>query len=182
MLGRGVKRKWSCLQEPEAEEQPGGDGGARGFDAAARRLQQRQRVLGLCVEKLRGQRAGVELGLRRSVLLVNTLRQIQEDMRGDGGRQGEGEAATCPGCAQDGPPGAPRPPDQQKAPPSFGEAARYDLDVFEDIDTSMYDTADLWEDQDPKSCLDLNELDHIMEILVKPPTNQERPASPTTFY
>ena len=59
-------------------------------------------------------------------------------------------------------------------------------DIFEDIDTSMYETSDLssawangvslWADEDVKvrpqgalqSCIsDLNELDHIMEILVK---------------
>jgi len=176
MLGRGVKRKWSCLQEaeppPSAEkESPGADGEGRGYDSPAGRLQQRQRVLGLCVEKLRG----VELGLRRSVLLANTLRQIQEDMLSERGRRGgaatwRGEAATWRGEAATGPGEANAPGGCDLGP---------DVDVFEDIDTSMFDPADLWPvsvamwaDEDAKrrpvqSCMDLNELDHIMEILVR---------------
>uniref|UniRef100_A0A4W6CJD4 Uncharacterized protein n=1 Tax=Lates calcarifer TaxID=8187 RepID=A0A4W6CJD4_LATCA len=211
MLGRGVKRKWSCLED---------------------HLQQRQLVLGLCLEKLQRYQAGME--------------QIQEDMRSDGaGACGpdvllddvhpdsrllrddfrEDMPVTCPGCAEgDGdnlplsPPLSPEfpsqevgsLPDQQKMLPAatisaFSDAVNAmgylsDLaldDIFEDIDTSMYETSDLpsawasgslwpvsvslWADEDVKmrspghsspgslqSCLmDLNELDHIMEILVK---------------
>lgn len=209
-------------------------------------LQQRQLVLGLCLEKLQRYQAGMELSLRRSVLLINTLRQIQEEMRSDGvGTCGpdvllngvhpdsrllrddfrEDMPVTCPGCAEgDGeglslsPPLSPESPsqeanssaDQQKPLPAatinaFSDAVNAmgylsDLaldDIFEDIDTSMYETSDLpsawaagplwpvsvslWPDEDVKlrssshssagslqSCLmDLNELDHIMEILVK---------------
>uniref|UniRef100_A0A3Q0T3Z4 Si:dkey-177p2.6 n=1 Tax=Amphilophus citrinellus TaxID=61819 RepID=A0A3Q0T3Z4_AMPCI len=223
MLGRGVKRKWSCLED---------------------HLQQRQRVLGLCLEKLQRYQAGMELSLRRSVLLINTLRQIQEEMRRDGvgtctsdsrlngihadscllrDNFGENVPVTCPGCAEGdeeslSPPLSPEFPsqeatsltDQQKSLPAatistFSDAVNAmgylsDLaldDIFEDIDTSMYETSDLpsawaagslwpvsvslWPDEDVKlrssshssagslqSCLmDLNELDHIMEILVK---------------
>uniref|UniRef100_A0A3Q1IYH7 SERTA domain-containing protein n=1 Tax=Anabas testudineus TaxID=64144 RepID=A0A3Q1IYH7_ANATE len=210
MLGRGVKRKWSCLEELEAEEVPAA---------------QRQRVLGLCLEKLQRYQAGMELSLRRSVLLINTLRQIQEDMRSDGAGActadvllngvhpdscllrddfREDMSVTCPGCAEDdgaslslSPPLSPEfpsqeenvLPDQQKSLPastisSFSDAVNAmgylsDLaldDIFEDIDTSMYETSDLPSLRSPthsspaslQSCLmDLNELDHIMEILVK---------------
>lgn len=259
MLGRGVKRKWSCLEELEAEADPAAvteekqrNGDEDGEDeggllvgppkSAMSHLQQRQRVLGLCLEKLQRYQAGMELSLRRSVLLINTLRQIQEDMRSDG--EGtctadvlldsvhpdscllrddfrEDMSVTCPGCAEgDGDSLSLSPPlspefttqveDQQKSLPAstisaFSDAVNAmgyltDLaldDIFEDIDTSMYETSDLpsawssgslwpvsvslWADEDVKmrpsthssaaslqSCLmDLNELDHIMEILVK---------------
>ncbi|XP_054913303.1 cell division cycle-associated protein 4-like [Poeciliopsis prolifica] len=250
MLGRGVKRKWSSLEGPEAEHLP--DVAApedKRPDAAledseeqvredrwsrtdAGHLQQRQLVLSLCLEKLQHYQAGVELSLRRSVLLINTLRQIQEEMRSDGTdvRLGgvspdarllrddfrEDESVTCPGCTEGdaeslSPPLSPEPTntaptDLQKPPPNVvghtisdaGSAMGYlsDLaldDIFEDIDTSMYETSELpsawaagslwpvsvsfWPDDDVKprssagslqSCLlDLNELDHIMEILVK---------------
>nr|XP_046268401.1 cell division cycle-associated protein 4 isoform X2 [Scatophagus argus]XP_046268402.1 cell division cycle-associated protein 4 isoform X2 [Scatophagus argus] len=258
MLGRGVKRKWSCLEELEAESLPAaaekeknGDEDPEdesGFLVAPSKsdmshLQQRQLVLGLCLEKLQHYQAGVELSLRRSVLLINTLKQIQEDMQSDGAGPEvllngvhadscllrddirEDMAVTCPGCAEgDGdslslsPPLSPEfpsqeansSPDQQKSLPAatinaFSDAVNAmgylsDLaldDIFEDIDTSMYETSDLpsawasgslwpvsltlWGDEDVKtrssshasagslqSCLmDLNELDHIMEILVK---------------
>lgn len=245
MLGRGVKRKWSCLQELEDETLPAAADKERsdtdhssdksGFLVGPPRcnmshLQQRQLVLGLCLEKLQHYQTGVGLSLRRSVLLINTLRQIQEEIQSDGmgtcapeilvnGVQTdschlrEDVPVTCPGCADvDGaslvvspePPSqeAASLPDQQKASISaFSDAANAvgylsDLaldDIFEDIDTSMYETSDLpsawvagslwpisislWADEDVKishasggslqSCLmDLNELDQIMEILV----------------
>lgn len=200
-----------------------------GFKPEASHLQQqRQRVLGLCVQKLQHYQAGVELSLRRSVLLINTLRQIQADMRSDreegrvasGPLLKEGASLTCPGCADaDDPLSATETPPQEadlpKAFPAtaigtFSDAVGAvgylgDLaldDIFEDIDTSMYESSDLplawpsgpswpvsvslWTDEDIKvrsaghalgpgssgggglqSCLvDLNELDHIMEILV----------------
>ncbi|XP_044230882.1 SERTA domain-containing protein 2 isoform X1 [Thunnus albacares] len=261
MLGRGVKRKWSCLEELEAESVAAAVTEEKQQDVEDHRegesgllvgppksdmshLQQRQRVLGLCLEKLQRYQAGMELSLRRSVLLINTLRQIQEDMRSDVAGTctpdvllngvhpdscllrdaiREDMPVTCPGCAEgDGeslsPPLSPElssqevniSPDQQKPLPAatintFSDAVNAmgylsDLaldDIFEDIDTSMYETSDLpaawatgslwpvsvslWADEDVKmrptghnsagslqSCLmDLNELDHIMEILVK---------------
>ncbi len=261
MLGRGVKRKWSCLEELEVEtlpaaaekekngeETPDDEGGflVGSSKSDMSHLQQRQLVLGLCLEKLQHYQAGVELSLRRSVLLINTLRQIQEDMQSDGmgtctsevllngihadscllrDDVREDRSVTCPGCEEgDGdslslsPPLSPEfpsqdaisLPDQQKSLPAatinaFSDAVNAmgylsDLaldDIFEDIDTSMYETSDLpsawaagslwpvsvslWADEDGKmrssshasagslqSCLmDLNELDHIMEILVK---------------
>ncbi|XP_056250350.1 cell division cycle-associated protein 4 [Seriola aureovittata] len=263
MLGRGVKRKWSCLEEleaevlpaaaPEEKEQNGEEGteDEGGFlvgpsKSEMSHLQQRQLVLGLCLEKLQSYQAGMELSLRRSVLLINTLRQIQEDMRSDGAGTcspdvllngvhhdscllrddfREDMPVTCPGCAEGdednlslSPPPSPEFPsqeangstDQQKSLPAATVSAFSDAvnamgylsdlaldDIFEDIDTSMYETSDLpsawtsgslwpvsvslWADEDVKmrspshgspgslqSCLmDLNELDHIMEILVK---------------
>ncbi|XP_034433407.1 SERTA domain-containing protein 2 [Hippoglossus hippoglossus] len=257
MLGRGVKRKWSCLEELEAEMVPAAvteekeqHGEVELVVAPSisemNHLQQRQLVLGLCLEKLQRYQAGMELSLRRSVLLINTLRQIQEDIQSDGAGACSPDAplhgvhpesrllrddiredmpVTCPGCAEDdrddlplSPPLSPEFPsqeanssaDQQKPPPAatisaFSDAVNAmgylgDLtldDIFEDIDTSMYETSDLpsawatgslwpvsvslWADEDVKmrspghvspgslqSCrMDLNELDHIMEILVK---------------
>uniref|UniRef100_A0A3Q1GNK5 Si:dkey-177p2.6 n=1 Tax=Acanthochromis polyacanthus TaxID=80966 RepID=A0A3Q1GNK5_9TELE len=210
MLGRGVKRKWSCLEE---------DGLLDPSRSDASRLQQRQLVLGLCLEKLQRYHAGVELSLRRSVLLINTLRQIQEEMRSDGvggcdvhpdscllrDDFREDATVTCPGCSEgEAPPelSSQEADGSEQQKPETVSAVGYlgDLaldDIFEDIDTSMYETSDLpsawasgplwplsvslWPDEDVKlrpqshstagslqSCLmDLNELDHIMEILVK---------------
>lgn len=249
MLGRGVKRKWSCLQGLEDESLPAAVAKERtdadhpsdrsGFLVGPPRcnmshLQQRQLVLGLCLEKLQHYQTGVGLSLRRSVLLINTLRQIQEEMQSDGtgpcalvnGVQTdscllrEDMPVTCPGCADvDGDSlvlsagfssqEASGLPDQPKTHPTgtvsaFSDAATTvgylsDValdDIFEDIDTSMYETSDLpsswvagslwpisvslWADEDVKICstshasagslqsclVDLNELDQIMEILV----------------
>uniref|UniRef100_A0A3B5L053 SERTA domain-containing protein n=1 Tax=Xiphophorus couchianus TaxID=32473 RepID=A0A3B5L053_9TELE len=217
MLGRGVKRKWSSLEDAALEDSEEEDRGDRR----------------LCLKKLQHYQAGVELSLRRSVLLINTLRQIQEEMQSDGTdvRLGgvsrdarllrddfrEDESVTCPGCTEGdaespSPPPSPEPTnttptDLHKPLPNAvghtfsdaGSAMGYlsDLaldDIFEDIDTSMYESSELpsawaagslwpvsvsfWPDDDDvklcssvgslQSCLlDLNELDHIMEILVK---------------
>ncbi|KAM9842079.1 SERTA domain-containing protein 2 [Aulostomus maculatus] len=255
MLGRGVKRKWSCVEELEAEAFPAAEteekeqhveeegevvGELLGGPQDMSHLQQRQLVLGLCLEKLQHYQAGMELSLRRSVLLINTLRQIQEDMRSDvaGGSAPdvllngvhpdscllrdtirEDMSVTCPGCAEGDEESlslsqesqeANSSPDQQKSLPAATISTCSDAvnamgylsdlaldDIFEDIDTSMYETSDLpaawaagslwpvsvslWAEEDMKvrpaghtpagslqSCLmDLNELDHIMEILVK---------------
>ncbi|XP_054651864.1 cell division cycle-associated protein 4 isoform X2 [Dunckerocampus dactyliophorus] len=243
MLGRGVKRKWSCVEELTSKVNAGADEKehhsvevAVGSPRDMSRLQQRQRVLGLCLEKLQRYQAGMELSLRRSVLLVNTLRQIQDDMQSDVVERPEGllntvhpdspllrdalredMSLTCPGCAEGGEesPSSVLSHDFSSQEMNMGvelkppisafsdvvNAMGYlsDLaldDIFEDIDTSMYETSDLsaawtagslwpvslsvWGDEDVKmrsgghasgtlqSCLmDLNELDHIMEILVK---------------
>ncbi|CAG5866878.1 unnamed protein product [Menidia menidia] len=222
MLGRGVKRKWSCLEELDGELLPASAVDATGQMSGPGHVQQRQLVLSLCLQKLQHYQAGVELSLRRSVLLINTLRQLQGETPGHAGPDallGDDAPVTCPGCAEgDGlsPPESPpqeaqASPDQQKPPPTglvntFSDAANAmgyltDValdDIFEDIDTSMYETSDLpsawaagplwpavsvslWPDEDVKcrapghstpgslqSCLmDFNELDHIMEILVK---------------
>ncbi|XP_060938608.1 SERTA domain-containing protein 3-like [Limanda limanda] len=253
MLGRGVKRKWSCLEELEVEMVPAAVTEEKEQHEEVEsheevellvapprseptHLQQRQRVLGLCLEKLQRVQVGMELSLRRSVLLINTLRQIQEDMQGDGGGAcspdpplhgvhpdsrplREEGPVTCPGCAEEDRDDLPLSPplspefssqeadssaDQQKPPPAaatisaFSDAVNAmgylsDLtldDIFEDIDTSMYETSDLppawstsslwpvsaslWADEDVKmrspghgSPGSLNDLDHIMEILVR---------------
>uniref|UniRef100_A0A3P9AZY5 Si:dkey-177p2.6 n=1 Tax=Maylandia zebra TaxID=106582 RepID=A0A3P9AZY5_9CICH len=214
MLGRGVKRKWSCLEELEAEvvaeatiteekEQSGKDGqeDEAGLlidpsKSVMSHLQQRQRVLGLCLEKLQRYQAGMELSLRRSVLLINTLRQIQEEIRSDGvgtctsdsrlSINGESLSLSPPLSPEFPSQEAIDFPDQQKSLPTaaistFSDAVNAmgylsDLaldDIFEDIDTSMYETSDLpsaWVTGSLclQSCLvDLNDLDHIMEILVK---------------
>ncbi|XP_067239976.1 cell division cycle-associated protein 4 [Chanodichthys erythropterus] len=231
MLGRGVKRKLSTCEDP-AQDLP--------------YPQQRQLVLDLCLDKLQSCQRRAEPSLHRSVLLANTLRQIQQEMRQEG--------ETCLPLAPLGPslPHASTPrhfPDLPPVPldcpqpltgalsPSFsltttedeevqlGGAENETLlpsfagendtrstdslfgsfeitnstsyltdlaldDIFEDIDTSMYDSADIsvlpfpaqrssGVDDGLKSlsscnsnsslqlCLsDLNDLDHIMEILV----------------
>ncbi|XP_051942905.1 cell division cycle-associated protein 4 [Hippocampus zosterae] len=216
MLGRGVKRKRSRVQASEAageETQRHGDGEVATAAATSGGAgDMRQRLLGLSLEKLHRYQAGVELSLWRSVLLINTLRQIQDDMRN--GMEGDVKAVlgapdspllhedlTCPGCAEGGRESPSSPPESSSEEVNMGafsdavNAMGYlgDLamdDIFEDIDTSMYETSDvssswtagslwpvsvsLWADKDDKatagglqSCLmDLNELDHIMEILV----------------
>ncbi|XP_015206514.2 cell division cycle-associated protein 4 isoform X1 [Lepisosteus oculatus] len=256
MLGRGVKRKLSDYEESMAAGIPGVSDS--GFTLPY--LQQRQLVLDMCLSKLQSCHRKVEPSLHRSVLLANTLRQIQEEMRQEGGdppltpQCGEGvcspatpmhtpdlppvppespgggsvtdggaappapslppEAASeplaCPRCAgseegmcfapSPGPPpfaaeGDARSPDSLFSCFEITNSTSYltDLaldDIFEDIDTSMYDSSDFSsvlafpassaEDglksfptcNSPSAsgiqiCItDLNDLDHIMEILV----------------
>ncbi|XP_067273538.1 SERTA domain-containing protein 2 isoform X2 [Pseudorasbora parva] len=232
MLGRGVKRKLSSCEDP-AQDLP--------------YPQQRQLVLDLCLDKLQSCQRRAEPSLHRSVLLANTLRQIQQEMRQ------EGETCLPPALLGPSLPHAPTPrhfPDLPPVPldcpqpltgtlspsfplamaedeeiqlggaenetllPSFAgevETRSSDLlfgsfeitnstsyltdlaldDIFEDIDTSMYDSSEIsvlafpaqrsgGVDDGLKSlssctsnsslqlCLsDLNDLDHIMEILVR---------------
>lgn len=74
LLGRGVKRKLSEC-----------DGG--GDDSASLGLpypEQRQLVLDLCLDKLQSCQRRAEPSLHRSVLLANTLRHLQREMRQEG--------------------------------------------------------------------------------------------------
>uniref|UniRef100_W5N6E9 Si:dkey-177p2.6 n=1 Tax=Lepisosteus oculatus TaxID=7918 RepID=W5N6E9_LEPOC len=234
MLGRGVKRKLSDYEESMAAGIPGVSDS--GFTLPY--LQQRQLVLDMCLSKLQSCHRKVEPSLHRSVLLANTLRQIQEEMRQEGGdppltpQCGEGVCSPAtPMHTPDLPPVPPESPgggsvtDGGAAPPAPSlppEAASEPLacprcasrspdslfscfeitnstsyltdlafdDIFEDIDTSMYDSSDFSsvlafpassaEDglksfptcNSPSAsgiqiCItDLNDLDHIMEILV----------------
>ncbi|XP_051955173.1 cell division cycle-associated protein 4 isoform X2 [Xyrauchen texanus] len=227
MLGRGVKRKLSAHEDP-AQDMP--------------YPQQRQLVLDLCLDKLQICQRQAEPSLHRSVLLANTLRQIQQEMR----QEGETCFPPAPLISSRHHPSTPSHfPDLSPEPlecipplttPSFplktedkevqlggvenktlfpslaGEDARsldaifcsFEItnstsyltdmtldDIFEDIDTSMYDSSDIsvlafpgqrsgGVDDGLKSfssctsnsslqlCLsDLNDLDHIMEILVR---------------
>lgn len=212
-LGRGVKRKL-------------GDGEGSALDLPY--PQQRQLVLELCLDKLQNCQRCAEPSLHRSVLLANTLRQIQQEMRLEGGD------ALPPTSPSPFPPPTPRhipelpldsslllsgplstsssalgedaedriesrPPSPErsdeadsKTPDSlFGtfeitNSTNYltDLqldDIFEDIDTSMYDSSEISvlafstprEDglknlSNLQLCLaDLSDLDHIMDILVR---------------
>ncbi|XP_066532111.1 cell division cycle-associated protein 4 [Hoplias malabaricus] len=235
VLGRGVKRKLSDYDDPVLDlSYP----------------QQRQLVLDLCLDKLQSCQSHAEPSLHRSVLLANTLRQIQQEMRLEGGsclpsappvplllhastprhipelppvsldclplsngsmspsdslasvEEGEGELD----CAESKPlyPALSeveeRPSDSLFGSFEITNSTSYltDLaldDIFEDIDTSMYDSSDIsvlafpaprgsgtasgTADEGLKNfssctsntlqlCLsDLNDLDHIMEILVR---------------
>uniref|UniRef100_A0A8C3Y866 SERTA domain-containing protein n=1 Tax=Catharus ustulatus TaxID=91951 RepID=A0A8C3Y866_CATUS len=238
MLGRGLKRKLSDYEESMA-------GLSSAFDSS-RSLPyplKRQLVLNMCLTKLQTYKMLVEPNLHRSVLIANTVRQIQEEMRQESSQQ---PVNICPGIAPAShsytgmeSPGIPlqlpsgvediSPPtclvptgdDQPKFPENTGlklEDDRQDLkgaecvfgsfeisnstsylkdlaidDIFEDIDTSMYDSdfccPPLMPPRSPSlateeplktfpSCnsssanniqicrTDLSELDHIMEILV----------------
>ncbi|KAF7690615.1 hypothetical protein HF521_012419 [Silurus meridionalis] len=157
-LGRGVKRKLNNGEEPSLDlPYP----------------QQRQLVLDLCLDKLQSCQSRADPSLHRSVLLANTLRQIQQEMKLEGG-----DAPPPPSSSQfppltprhvselppvsldpspslpSGPVSTPSPAlsDEvySKTPDSlFGtfeitNSTSYlrDLaldDIFEDIDTSMYD-------------------------------------------
>uniref|UniRef100_A0A8C9TVU2 SERTA domain-containing protein n=1 Tax=Scleropages formosus TaxID=113540 RepID=A0A8C9TVU2_SCLFO len=227
MLGRGVKRKMS---EYEAS---GGLGPLPDLPYP----QQRQLVLDLCLNKLQGCHTRAEPSLHRSVLLANTLRHIQEELRREGGDPPAILAPAPPHVATPlhSPDMPPIPPDcgvicsptggcwpglpiAMKEPGLIGgcgdntrssdslfgsfeitNSTSYltDLafdDIFEDIDTSMYDSSDFSVLALPPArgtgtttgpedslkpfpsctststlqlCLtDLNDLDHIMEILV----------------
>lgn len=183
MLGRGVKRKWSCLQELEDETLPAAPDTERSSErsgflvgpprCSSSHLQQRQLVLGLCLEKLQHYQTGVGLSLRRSVLLINTLRQIQEEIQSDGVGTcapelqtdsrllREDVPVTCPGCADaDGAgllvsrsaPEAPSQeaallPEQQKPHPAAGSDAANAVGYLSDLALD-----DIFEDIDTSMC------------------------------
>ncbi|XP_026854848.2 cell division cycle-associated protein 4 [Electrophorus electricus] len=235
VLGRGVKRKVSDCEDPTL-----------GLPYP----QQRQLVLDLCLDKLQSCQQRAEPSLHRSVLLANTLRQIQQEMRLEGGTclppapsapsllhaptprhlpemppasldvtpllPGElsfsslipganGEAQIA--CAESKPL-YPLPSAEVNVRPSDSLFGSFEMmnstsyltdlaldDIFEDIDTSMYDPSDISVlavpaprgsgtapgigDDGLKNCSsctpssplqlclsDLSDLDHIMEILV----------------
>uniref|UniRef100_A0A674C5L5 SERTA domain-containing protein n=1 Tax=Salmo trutta TaxID=8032 RepID=A0A674C5L5_SALTR len=143
MLGHGVKRKQSCNEAeglkvylPEKAEVQ-----AQGGSSYLPHLQQQQLVLSLCLDKL--QRSRAELSLHRSVLLVNTLRQIQQDMQRD--LPGSLDLSAQDGIwEEDGPLTCPGSSGQPRMANSLGYLMDLSLeDVFEDIDTSMYDSSDI---------------------------------------
>ncbi|XP_009078749.1 PREDICTED: SERTA domain-containing protein 2-like [Acanthisitta chloris] len=91
MLGRGLKRKLSDYEENMA-------GLSSAFDSS-RNLPyplKRQLVLNMCLTKLQTYKMLVEPNLRRSVLVANTVRQIQEEMRQESNQQ---PMTICPGIA-----------------------------------------------------------------------------------
>ncbi|CAM5163129.1 unnamed protein product [Natator depressus] len=82
MLGRGLKRKLSDYEENMA-------GLSSAFDSS-RNLPyplKRQLVLNMCLTKLQTYKMLVEPNLHRSVLIANTVRQIQEEMRQESSQQ-----------------------------------------------------------------------------------------------
>ncbi|XP_072842855.2 SERTA domain-containing protein 2 isoform X1 [Pogona vitticeps] len=82
MLGRGLKRKLSDYEETMA-------GVSSAFDSS-RNLPyplKRQLVLNVCLAKLQTYKMLVEPNLHRSVLIANTVRQIQEEMRQETSQQ-----------------------------------------------------------------------------------------------
>ncbi|KAL2082004.1 hypothetical protein ACEWY4_021822 [Coilia grayii] len=74
LLGRGVKRK---LSECDGGGGGSGDSGCLGLPYP----EQRQLVLDLCLDKLQSCQRRPEPSLHRSVLLANTLRHLQREMR-----------------------------------------------------------------------------------------------------
>ncbi|KAJ8399202.1 hypothetical protein AAFF_G00415810 [Aldrovandia affinis] len=96
MLGRGVKRKRSDYEEAMGAMVSGAPGamvseapgamvsGAPGPLLDLPYMQQRQQVLNMCLSKLQSCHMRPEPSLHRSVLLANTLRQIQDEMRREG--------------------------------------------------------------------------------------------------
>ncbi|XP_028822203.1 cell division cycle-associated protein 4-like [Denticeps clupeoides] len=217
MLGRGVKRKWAYLEGAL------GIGGADAEGAAGASylayLQQRQLVLSLGLAKLQsgqGCQIRTEPSLRRSVLLANTMRQIQEEMRQEEADLQQAlqiarvsnavqDPDACLRCSQEGeltvsliplsftlPPSSCSSEDTESSESDNSQRYLSDLaldDIFEDIDTSMYDSTDISSIQaafhsdcneglkqlvsyPPTSALqlcsfpDATELDNLIEILV----------------
>ncbi|XP_014807077.1 PREDICTED: SERTA domain-containing protein 2-like [Calidris pugnax] len=99
MLGRGLKRKLSDYEENMA-------GLSSAFDSS-RSLSyplKRQLVLNMCLTKLQTYKMLVEPNLHRSVLIANTVRQIQEEMRQESNQQ---PISVCPGVTPSSPSYAP---------------------------------------------------------------------------
>lgn len=103
MFPKGTKRKFSDSGEELAS---GGEQGQAASSAAARTLSssyslQRQSLLDMSLIKLQLCHMLVEPNLCRSVLITNTVRQIQEEMTQDGTwqimTQALAAAAQCPG-------------------------------------------------------------------------------------
>ncbi|XP_053141235.1 SERTA domain-containing protein 2-like [Hemicordylus capensis] len=82
MLGRGLKRKLSDYEENMA-------GMSSAFDSSRNMPYplKRQLVLNVCLNKLQTYKMLVEPNLHRSVLIANTVRQIQEEMRQETSQQ-----------------------------------------------------------------------------------------------
>ncbi|XP_078418655.1 SERTA domain-containing protein 2-like isoform X2 [Cetorhinus maximus] len=83
MLAKGLKRKFS-----EYEENMAGVPGAFDSNPGLPYTLQRQLVLNMCLIKLQSCRMLVEPNLHRSVLIANTVRQIQEEMRQESSHEG----------------------------------------------------------------------------------------------
>uniref|UniRef100_A0A3Q3AVW1 Cell division cycle associated 4 n=1 Tax=Kryptolebias marmoratus TaxID=37003 RepID=A0A3Q3AVW1_KRYMA len=222
MFLKGIKRKFS---EPGEEPVSSGEQAPATSPAASRTLSssyslQRQSLLDMSLIKLQLCHMLVEPNLCRSVLIANTVRQIQEEMTQDGTWQMMTQAlaaAQCPAdrlvatevlCRQtDAATQAGQSPkpmssasyleadeDHLSADSRTGEKVFGTFEIkhpvpppdpgleelFSDVDPSYYDLDtvltgtpkmgpyDLLESGGLQSCLmDLNELDHIIEILVK---------------
>ncbi|XP_064195680.1 SERTA domain-containing protein 2-like isoform X2 [Anguilla rostrata] len=208
LVGRGVKRKRS-----ESEEEEVGRAGPEPVGAESQ-AQERQLILDLCLSKLQSCYSQAEPSLRRSVLLANTLRHIQDQMRREG-VDPPATPASSPPRAPPTPRHAPQLPPAEPEGPAYSSSSSSsssslsssssvdslfgsfeissttsyltDLaldDIFEDIDTSMYDPTDFSALTSPDEglkpvpacaptgalqlCLtDLSELDTIMEVLVR---------------
>lgn len=83
MLAKGLKRKLS-----DYEGNMAGVPGAFDSNPGLPYTLQRQLVLNMCLVKLQSCRMLVEPNLHRSVLIANTVRQIQEEMRQEGSGNG----------------------------------------------------------------------------------------------
>ncbi|XP_012677544.1 SERTA domain-containing protein 2-like [Clupea harengus] len=137
MLGRGVKRKRGIQEDQLVGSVDAVDPNSA---SGVSYLQQRQLVLTLCLDKLQGCQIfqgcqiRTEPSLHRSVLLVNTLRQIQEEMR----QEGE-ESVAFPAVTATAPLHA-TPPLQSPsltcgAQPAVASSAPQDLFDFSGLDT-----------------------------------------------
>ncbi|KAM4540849.1 cell division cycle-associated protein 4 isoform 1-T3 [Fundulus diaphanus] len=105
MFPKGTKRKFSDSGE-EAVGGGGGDQGPSASSAAARTLTssyslQRQSLLDMSLIKLQLCHMLVEPNLCRSVLIANTVRQIQEEMTQDGTWQIMTQALAAAQCPAD---------------------------------------------------------------------------------
>ncbi|XP_062904449.1 SERTA domain-containing protein 2-like isoform X1 [Mobula hypostoma] len=89
MLAKGLKRKLS-----DYEENMAGLPGAFDSNPGLPYTLQRQLVLNMCLIKLQSCRMLVEPNLHRSVLIANTVRQIQEEMRQEGSHE---SSSSCNG-------------------------------------------------------------------------------------
>ncbi|XP_053553215.1 SERTA domain-containing protein 2 [Bombina bombina] len=76
MIGRGLKRKLIDYEDIMTDFSNAGD-----CNRNMPYTHQRQLVLNLCLNKLQNSKLLAEPNLRRSVLIANTLRQIQEETR-----------------------------------------------------------------------------------------------------
>ncbi|XP_060684450.1 SERTA domain-containing protein 2-like [Hemiscyllium ocellatum] len=180
MLAKGLKRKLS-----DYEENMAGVPGAFDSNPGLPYTLQRQLVLNMCLIKLQSCRMLVEPNLHRSVLIANTVRQIQEEMRQESSQEGSN---ICSGASSV--------PDSYTASqasieltgtPSSIQNSSLDLNISSDFSENQIENSlVVVSDDDMSSAISsiLKDLDFMEDISPSPcpaPAGEDDPNSDTSL-